>query len=217
MRHTRLLRVPLPVVLLVCGGLLAAASAAAQDVRGPGPVPLQPPEWPRVAIDAHGATSGAPSQAGFYPPIAADAAIPSRGFGAALGAHTYLGRMGVARLGVGASAMVTRATLDDATAILVRVVSPQISFNFGTPLGWSYLSGGAGAASLRGRTGTGYAAASSASGALLALNVGGGARWFVTPHVAFSFDLRFHRIGRGRDGATTPATLGAATVGLSFR
>ena len=34
-----------------------------------------------------------------------------------------------------------------------------------------------------------------ADGSLQTLNYGGGARWFAKKHLAFSFDLRFHRYG----------------------
>ena len=113
--------------------------------------------------------------------------------------------------------MVVRATLDDSTSLLARVVAGQVSFNFGTPLGWSYLSGGPGVAALRGRAPSVAGVESRPSGALLAFNAGGGARWFITPHVAFSFDLRVHRLGGAEAGATGPTTLGAASVGLSFK
>ena len=76
--------------------------------------------------------------------------------------------------------------------------------NFGHRNGWSYISGGLGVSTLpiepenrltfpetpRRRT----------------INYGAGARWFVTDHVAFSFDLRFHALSGVE--STTPNTPG---------
>ena len=38
------------------------------------------------------------------------------------------------------------------------------------------------------------------SGRLNGWNAGGGARWFLTSHLAFTFDLRLHRVGAGSGG-----------------
>ena len=35
---------------------------------------------------------------------------------------------------------------------------------------------------------------------LKTINYGGGARWFIKPHVAFSFDVRFYAINPGTAG-----------------
>ena len=63
---------------------------------------------------------------------------------------------------------------------------------------------------------------------LMGIHYGGGARWFMSPHVAFSFDLRFYRIpeqaaeGTTTDGsATVPfqpkSRLFLASAGISFK
>ena len=54
---------------------------------------------------------------------------------------------------------------------------------------------------------------------LQAINVGGGARWFMSTHVAFSFDVRLHMVAaRVTDEASTPKTNTiVAGAGLSFR
>ena len=204
---------------LAFGGRAAAqqdpgAAAAATD--DPAPV-----AWPRVVVDAHGASSGVPSAAGFYPPLPADVLIANRGFGVAGAGHVYFGALGAARVGAGASVTAVRAT-QDFTSLTMWLLAPQVSFNFGTPQGWSYVSGGAGAGALRGRfdAGDGEASQSRASGVLATLNVGAGARWFITSHVAVSFDLRLHRIGANADGEGGPTSatiVGAASVGLSFK
>ena len=97
-------------------------------------------------------------------------------------------------------------------------ISPQITFNFGHRNGWSYLGGGLGTSQLnvypqgptvpvqrRART----------------LNYGGGARWFLTPNVALSIDLRFFAISPleqlGEQPGSPRQTLLAANVGVSVR
>ena len=77
--------------------------------------------------------------------------------------------------------------------------APQISFNFGRDEGWSYFSGGLGSARMTSErddvpvTGT--------PSRTQMLNYGGGARFFNTPHLAFTFDIRFYAISpRDADG-----------------
>jgi hypothetical protein len=166
---------------------------------------------------------GLPEEGEFYPPLPSGALIPARGFGLEAGAHVYLGRrLGPARLGVGASFAYIRGATDD-TSASARLLAPQLSFNFGTSEGWSYLSGGAGVADITGRVSGMEEAEVTAtrSGFVLDLNVGGGARWFITRHVAVGFDLRLHRLGSGRaeEGvAGTPSTmLLLASAGLSLK
>jgi len=213
------------VIVMACLAWLALGGrAAAQQDPGAAATATVDPEpvaWPRVVIDAHGASSGVPSEAGFYPPLPADTRIAARGFGVAGAGHVYFGTLGAARLGVGASVTAVRAT-QDSTSLTMWLLAPQLSFNFGTPQGWSYVSGGAGAGGLDGRlvAGDNEASQSRASGVLSTLSVGAGARWFITSHVAVSFDLRLHRIGangEGEGGPTKATIVGAASVGLSFK
>ena len=202
--------------------LMVAAGAAPQAQGGRSAAPPLNPPWPRLVVDVRGATSTIPDEAAFYPPLPPDALVPARGFGFDAGAHAYAGHLGPARLGFGASVLAVRATQGEQMTVNARVFSPQVSFNFGGAQGWSYISGGPGVAQVRGRLidPNGGEAASRSSGSLLALHVGGGARWFVTPHMAVTFDVRFHRLGSGTgdDGITTgTATLIAASVGVSLK
>jgi hypothetical protein len=106
-------------------------------------------------------------------------------------------------------------------------IAPQVSLNFGTADGWSYISGGVGLGSVDTRSippaGTNPAPdipTTLSSGSVMAINMGGGARWFLTPHMAFGFDLRFHRLSPngGVPAPGTPrATLFTAAAGLSLR
>jgi hypothetical protein len=62
-------------------------------------------------------------------------------------------------------------------------------------------------------------AATRETAALQTINVGAGARWFNTEHLAFSFDVRFHKAAaRSKEGVSTmPATLVTAAAGISLK
>ena len=205
------------------GGVLAGAPAAAQGTPGP-PGPY--------VIDVHGASIGIPSGVAFFPPVAADISVPSRGMGFDVGAHVYAGRLGGARLGFGASLVNVRAKEVPARAatpattpaitptgppgvrIDQRTVAPQVSLNFGTEDGWSYLSAGVGFTEIIART-IDLVDARRDTGRLLTINAGGGARWFMTRHIAFGFDARLYRVSAAD---TTPgAMLFAIAAGISLR
>jgi hypothetical protein len=159
-------------------------------------------------IDLRGVTSGIPSGAGLYPSLPAGTSVPARGFGFDVGGHVYLFTLGPARLGVGANVLRVRGTATDATTTL-QIVSPQVSFNFGTADGWSYLSAGFGTAKVD--TSDGDTSASSN-----AVNAGGGARWFLNRHLAIGFDLRVLKVAA--DGETMDKfTTMSASVGVSIR
>jgi hypothetical protein len=210
----RFLWVVLPLLL----ALLVALSGPLGAQTRPEPRAPLLRSWPRVVADLRGATSGVPSDVAFYPPLPGEVLVPSRGFGLDAGGHVYGGKVGPARLGFGANVILVRATQVDITTV-ERLIAPQVSFNFGTPDGWSYISGGLGAGAITGRVTAEGVKTEQPSGTVAAINVGGGARWFMTGRVAFTFDLRLHRLGAGaRDGQTTPAAmLGAASAGFSFR
>ena len=199
--------------------MLAPLSAAAQTSA-----PSQPGPY---AIDLRAALSGVPQDPSFFPPIPSGAAIPRRGLGIEVGGHVYLMRLGAARLGVGASVMRVRAAFSpedeegqDVTTRLTTV-APQVSLNFGSRDGWSYVSGGVGPAKVR-TTGPELvldgARRSEKESTMRSINVGGGARWFTKPHLAFSFDVRFHILSAGNGSVPTPgSTLVAASGGISLK
>lgn len=179
-----------------------------------GQEPAPEPPGPYV-IDLRGAVAGIPNGTAFFPtvPLTDTAAIPARGFGFDVGAHVYPFRLGVARIGVGANLMRVRGSLSDPAEVsaIVTTLAPQLSFNFGSRSGWSYLSAGYGGGEVNSDAEDGPGR----SGRVSAINVGGGARWFLSDHVAFGFDIRFHRLGAGD---TTPsARVFGASVGLSLR
>ena len=230
----------LTTVCVLWLGIFAAAPAAAQ-IAAPGP------PGPYV-IDVRGATSAIPQDAGFFPPVPTATILPSRGYGIDVGVHVYLMRLGPGRLGIGASALLVRGIASpavpasgstsastapparpDVEATLIDV-APQLSFNFGSAEGWSYVSAGVGRAQLLtgtsafggGGSGTTITPAQAIeSGTLSSTNVGGGARWFTKAHMAFSFDVRVHLVSAGAAEGTMPATprttLVVASAGISLR
>ena len=83
--------------------------------------------------------------------------------------------------------------------------SPQLSFNFGTGHGWSYLSAGIGRSqwSLHPRSESPGAADAEV---LPTVNYGGGARWFIKQHLAFSFDVRVYEVQPGSSFGSNPGS-----------
>ena len=200
--------------LLVCAPL---ASAQTSDPVGP------------FVVDVRGLMSGLPTATGWTPVLPAGTDVPSRGFGLEGGGHFYFAKWGPAMLGAGASFSTARGT---ATAVTVgtpdvktsaTTLAPQLSFNFGHRLGWSYLSAGYGGAKLTSESSTIAATptAMAESGWMGAINIGGGARWFITEHLGVGFEARWHRLS-SRDATATSlaaprATLFHLAVGLSLQ
>lgn len=213
------------VVLAIVPLIPAAASA---QVSTPGP----------YVIDVRGVMSGSPGDASFYPPVTASTRVPQRAFGLSGGAHVYPFRFGLSRLGVGVDVVRVRGTADTeastasssqtagvastgtvTASMTVTTIAPQISFNFGTRDGWSYLSAGYGTTMTRGHVTIPNSAASGASASRerhsATINIGGGARWFLREHLAVGFDVRFHRL-RATNG-TPSKQIVALSVGVSLR
>jgi hypothetical protein len=179
------------------------------------------PPGPYV-VDVRGLAIGLPAAGELYPPVAVETAVPARALGMEVGGHVYLLQAGAARLGAGA--VVTRALATTSAArATMWLVTPQVSANFGTGDGWSYLSAG---------VGTGHVStvvtnplvpdnASDRTRNLLVVNGGGGARWFIMRRMAIGFDVRVYHLAAGRTrgfGSSTPATtVTAISVGLSVR
>ena len=213
--RTRLGRRQGAAALVVAAVVMAAAPAAGQT-------PARPGSW---VLDIRGATSPVPTDATFYPALTSTI-VPSRGFGVDLGGHVYLFDLGPARIGFGANVMLVRASITaPSTAepgsaagqhltLTMRVVVPQISFNFGSRDGWSYLSAGLGTGVVNTETAV-DSPGELHSGQLRTVNYGGGARWFMTPHLAFGVDLRAYQLAAG--AGTPRVNVFAAGAGLSIR
>ena len=202
--------------LIVAAGVMAAAPAAGQT-------PTRPGSW---VLDIRGVTSAVPTDTTFYPTLTS-AVVPSRGFGADVGGHIYLFNLGPSRVGLGASVIAVRATANAAAStqgetvepgqrvtMTLRVIAPQVSFNFGSRDGWSYLSAGLGLGSVNSRA-ENASPGERESGRLRTINYGGGARWFISPRLAFGIDLRAHQLAAG--AGTPRVSVFAASAGLSFR
>jgi hypothetical protein len=133
--------------------------------------------------------------------------LPRLGIGVDVGAHVYLIKWRGLTLGVGGELMTARAhraftQVSGQPAVPAPVterftsMAPQISFNFGTGDGWSYLSGGIGR-SKWGVVPDGQASRLADEDSLKTINYGGGARWFAKKHMAFNVDVRFYAINPG--------------------
>ena len=179
---------------------------------------------PRYAIDLHAATVGLPQAEGWVPVVSADTELPGRAWGFGGGANFYPFRLGVITFGVGASITTARgkgeslsivsgsgATATTRVTPIVRTgvinLMPQLSINFGHKLGWSYLSAGAGKSKV-----TSSADAAGTSPAIVVpdawnfgLNFGGGAKWFMKPHLGASFDARWVKLMSRSPTATLPS------------
>lgn len=171
---------PFTLALLIASTLLPAG-AAAQSLN-PGP------PGPYV-FDFRGVTSGVPSTEAFLSDTTGAVTLPTRGFGGGVGGHFYLMRIGPSRLGVGMDLMAVRGTAEDVKTRLTAL-DPQLSLNFGSGDGWSYLSAGVGLAHVSSDP-------SGISETLHSFNWGGGARWFLGPRFGIGFDVRIRTLSAG--------------------
>jgi hypothetical protein len=187
--------------------------AQATTAQAPGP----------YVFDVRGTTVGVPQTADFYPAISGETVIPARGFGLQVGGHIYPLSVGKWRIGFGVDLFLARATATTPTVtspdtedlpgtvetfpdveVTQRIVSPQVSLNFGTSRGWSYLTTGVGSGRVTATAGSARLTTSKT-----AVSVGAGARWFVTDHVGVGFDLRAQWMGS--------RALFAASAGFSLK
>ena len=210
------------VLLLLCAFVSGARSLRAQD---------PPPRIPWFVVDAHATVPRFPSN----DTALADSRdleaseLPGRGWGAQVGLHIYPLRWRVITFGVGGEVAVGRATktpnVDTTVALrsareVFRTIAPQLSFNFGNGNGWSYLSGGLGRSTWA-IVPEGQENHPPDSEPLKTINYGGGARWFIKPRLAFSFDVRFYAINPGTPFGVLPGstrtTLMAIGAGVSVK
>jgi hypothetical protein len=185
-------------VWLVLAGVLLGSRLDAQSLTPGRPGPI-------FVLDLRGATSAIPTSIGLYPNVPEGGSVPARGFGFDAGAHVYLFNLGPARLGLGVNVVGVRGNAVDATATF-SLIAPQLSFNFGSSDGWSYLSLGAGTAQVRAEE----------TGSSSAINAGGGARWFIKRHLGVGFDVRVHMIAADGDTMGSSSVL-SASVGFSVK
>ncbi|MGE0461445.1 MAG: hypothetical protein AB7Q16_08755 [Vicinamibacterales bacterium] len=202
----------LSLVFLLLAVCAPPAAAQPKDPIGP------------FVVDLRGVVLGLPTSAGWTPSLPADAVVPSRGFGLEGGAHAHLKKLGAATFGVGATYSWARGTASALTESVPDVTtratmfSPQLSFNFGHRLGWSYLSAGYGGVKVVSESAamTGVPAAAADSGWVGAINFGGGARWFISERLGIGFDARWHRLSSRDATANAPAAARATMFRLAM-
>jgi hypothetical protein len=201
----------------LAGSVTAAIVLAASPVAAQTPAPLT-----GLVGDLRFLIAALPSGQGWTPELPTGGVVPGRGFGGEAGAHTFAGPGRHRRLVLGASGLLVqgRTSAEGLPTVTTRMAAaaPHVGIGFGHRDGWSYLSIGAGLASVRGDApGT----PSSPSAWELAFHYGGGARWFLTEHLAASLDLRFWALTPRSASATrtnAPATTRFAFgAGIGFR
>jgi hypothetical protein len=172
----------------------------------------QPPPIPRYVIDLHGIVINFPADAILASSRGLSLSeLPGRGLGGDIAAHVYPFRYRSVTFGIGGRVVTSRAHRVQTEAGGLRAVTerftylaPQLSFNFGTGSGWSYISGGLAGARWS-VVPDGALPRPPDQERLLTIDYGGGARWFAKPHVAFSFDVRFYAINPSSPTFSVPS------------
>lgn len=194
----------LPLLLLASLTCLFPAAASAQPREPIGP----------FVVDARGTFARFKEDQAIAGAIdVAPANLPTRGLGLALGAHWYPLRVRAVTLGLGGEVVWARdsrtaepasATAAPGPTVTTRLTSfsPHLSLNFGKGDGWSYISGGLGQARLTAERAD--EPFSGSGGRARMTHYGGGARWFTSPHLAFTFDVRFYAINALPASGTRP-------------
>ena len=155
------------------------------------------------------------------------AEVPGAGLGGQLGAHLYFFRWRAITFGIGGEVIAARARQTPPQGAALRAVTEtfrslgsQLSLNFGSGNGWSYLSGGIGRSNWS-IVPDGQRPLEADDEVLKTINYGGGARWFAKAHVAFTFDVRFYAINPGTASFAFPGsprtTFMAIAAGVSLK
>ena len=201
---------------------LALSAVAVFCVQGrvygqapPGPIP-------RIVVDLHGIVPVFPNDNAALAssrfvndpgrPLAVGE-LPGAGFGGRIGVHLYLFKWKAITVGVGGEVMSARSSSSppDDTQGFVPVTerltsgAGQLSLNFGSAHGWSYLSGGFGRSQWS-ILPAGQAPTSSDTETLPTANYGGGAHWSIKRHLGFSLDVRLYEIQPGSPTVVTSAS-----------
>ena len=199
--HPRVMSLPIRLhqavrLALVTGALCAlSAHPASAQVRE---------RLPLFVVDLQGTLPKFPTHGGFSGPRGlGESQLPAWGPGVNVGGQVFFKRGTKLSFGVGATYVFTRGTKSPEPAEGKTVAEgptvttkyaglmPQVSINFGHRLGWSYISGGLGQSTL---TINRDDAPEEVGAGTRTINYGGGARWFMKDHLAFSIDLRFFAV-----------------------
>jgi hypothetical protein len=202
--------------------VLAFSAAAVLCVHGRADAQDAPAPFPRVVLDLHGIVPVFPNDnlqlansrfvSELNRPLSVGE-LPGAGFGGRIGVHAYLFKWKAITFGIGGEVFSARSssTPPDASLPLVPVAERltsgdgQVSFNFGSGHGWSYLSGGFGRSQWS-ILPAGQSAASADAQSLPTANYGGGAHWSIKRHVGFSLDVRLYEIQPGSPTSVGPGS-----------
>jgi hypothetical protein len=213
------MKIAVRAVLAFAAVVLGAPCAAAQ---------APPPRIPWFVFDVHGTFAKFPDTAAVATSRGLQMLeLPGGSFGVDAGLHLYPLRWKAITFGIGAQVTAARShqepTAAGVAALGLRPVTekfvsgaPQISLNFGSAKGWSYLSGGVGLSQWS-IVPDGAELLDADTERLRTVNYGGGARWFIRPHLAFSFDLRIYVIAPGTQAASPRAQLLIIGAGVSLK
>ena len=207
--------------------LLLAAACLSLTVW-PAAAQAPPPPIPPFVVDARVTVPFYPSGDAVAVAIQETAGtLPGHGLGVTVGAHWYPVRWKAITFGIGgelfrskgsraptSEEVMAASTPPPTLETRLRAFSPQLSFNFGSGNGWSYLSGGMGKATLSIRQ-AGVPSLDPAPSATT-INYGGGARWFDRDHVAFTLDLRIFAMSPIFDDANALILPRTTAVMLNF-
>ena len=214
------MRRPAAVLLLVLGLILT--------MRGLGEAQDEPPPIGPFVVDVRASVPNFPRDPQLAAGRGLDAGeLPGRALGVDVGIHVYLLTWKVVTVGIGGQLTLARSHFSPEPdsglrAVTERVISiaPQLSLNFGSGDGWSYLSGGVGS-TIWSLAPDGQPPGPADQERLQTLNYGGGARWFSNPHLAFTFDVRFHAVTVGTPYLGRPGsprtTLLVMSAGVSLK
>lgn len=216
---------------LFVAGLIVVIAPLARPAFAQDP----PPPIPWVVVDLHGTVPRFPSD---DPLLALSrgmtvAELPGSGLGVQASVHVYPLRLRAVTFGLGGELAIGRArqtplttATTTTTASSVRPseeqftsLAPQLSLNFGNGSGWSYLSVGLGQVTWS-LAPEGLINYPPNEDKLKTLNYGGGARWFIKPHLAFSFDVRLYAMNPGSKDLYPPTprtTLLIIGAGMSMK
>ena len=192
---------------------LAIAAAVPAAARAQDREPL-----PRIAADVRATFPKFPQEESVATALGVSTEnLPGRGLGFALGLNVYPARLGKVTLGLGAEYQQSggkktikpdETNLPDGPTVksTFTAFAPNVSLNFGGRDGWSYVSGGIAWTEMTIEREAAPVAES--PGSQSAIHYGGGARWFMKEHLAFSFDIRFYRLPAQDAIPGTPASPG---------
>ena len=185
--------------------LLVPERAVAQGAAGP---------LPRVVLDLQGIIPVFPND---NAQLAASrnlsvGELPGAGLGARAALHFYLFRWKAITVGAGGEVFAARSSSAPPEGTSLAAVSErltsgdaQVSFNFGSAHGWSYLSGGIGRSQWS-IVPAGQASTSADAETLPTANYGGGAHWSIKRHLGFSVDVRLYEIQPGSPTVIGPGS-----------